>query len=107
MYVKIQLKLGTFRPTIGYCALHSVLQTEFAELYITGFTFFKTAFGDGYRNDIKEAHQAQQFIKQAGLHNPELEYREFFKIIQASTSKNIIMDDTLKEIIRTNLILAD
>jgi hypothetical protein len=101
-YTKIQKPLAPFRPTIGYCALMSVLETEFSELYITGFTFFKTAFGEGYRNEIKEATEAQKYIKEAGLHHPDLEYSHFIETLQINSSKNIDMDDILKSISQTN-----
>ena len=103
MYMRIQHKLDKFRPTIGYSALISVLETEFSELYITGFTFFKTAFGSGYRNDMKEAPQVQQYIKSNGLHDPDLEYRNFLEILKINASKNIILDDALNEIVRRNM----
>lgn len=104
VYRQMERKLKEFKPTIGFCALHSVLEAEFSELYITGFTFFKTAFGDGYRNDMKEATQVQQYIKKAGLHDPDLEFNIFLEELQTNKSKNIILDDTLKSIVETNQI---
>jgi hypothetical protein len=102
-YSRIQHKLGTFRPTIGFCALHSVMETQFSELYITGFTFFRTAFGEGYRNDMKEAHQVQKYIKDAGMHDPDLEYDIFVEMLKVHHGKNIILDNTLKRIVSADL----
>src|SRR5690606_40471055 len=34
--------LKNTRPTIGYMALASLLEADFSELYITGFTFYRT-----------------------------------------------------------------
>ncbi len=96
----IEQTLGTFRPTIGFCALNAALQSDFSELYITGFTFFKTAFGEGYRDQMKESHQVLTFIKEAGLHNPDLEFSAFLKLLRANEEKEIAMDDTLKNIIQ-------
>src|SRR5688572_1993232 len=51
----IEKRFGRFRPTTGFCALHAVLESNFSELFITGFTFFKTAYADGYRDSMKES----------------------------------------------------
>jgi hypothetical protein len=95
----IERQLGTFRPTIGFCALSAAVQSDFSELYITGFTFFKTAFGEGYRDQMKESHQVLKFIKDSGLHNPDLEFEEFLKLLDCNKGKNIILDETLKAIV--------
>jgi hypothetical protein len=102
-YKKIAQGLKNYRPTIGFCGLYSVLSCDFSELYITGFTFFKTAFGEGYRDHIRESNQAQLYIKNAGLHNPDLEFKVFLNLLKTSESKNIIMDDTLKAIVESHL----
>jgi hypothetical protein len=98
-YKTVQGKLGRFRPTIGSCALYASLECEFSELYMTGFTFFKTPFGEGYRNRIKEAHQVQKYIKDAGLHDPDLEFQLFLEKLVIHSKKKIRMDDTLGAIV--------
>jgi len=101
-YQALKKKLGKFRPTIGFCALSAALNSEFSELYITGFTFFKTPFGEGYRDAMKDTHQVQQHIRQAGLHDPDLEFRLFLDQLAANREKNIKMDDTLLAIVTEN-----
>ena len=98
-YNKMQEQLGQFRPTIGFCALRAALECDFSELYITGFTFFKTPFGAGYRDDMRDVHQVQQYIKDAGLHNPDLEFKQFLKLLQQNRHKNILLDSTLQSIV--------
>jgi hypothetical protein len=66
---------------------------------MTGFTFFKTPFGEGYRNRIKEAHQVQKYIKYAGLHDPDLEFQLFLEKLVIHSKKKIRMDDTLGAIV--------
>lgn len=99
IYLDIQKKLGVFQPTIGFCALLSALQADFAELYLTGFTFFRTPFGEGYRNQMKESGQVKDYIKKSGLHDPDLECRVFAEILGTVSHKNVIMDDALSSII--------
>jgi hypothetical protein len=91
--------LEGFYPTIGSCALKASIDSNFSELYITGFTFFKTAFGEGYRNEIKEAHQVQKFIKDSGQHNPDLEFLYFLKLLDKNKHKNILLDSVLRDIV--------
>ena len=98
-YKKIEKGLNGFQPTIGFCALMSTIESDFSELYITGFTFFKTAFGEGYRNEIREADQAQKFIKEAGVHNPDYEFTYFLKLLKNNQHKKITMDSTLTGIV--------
>ncbi len=98
-YARIRNKLGGFKPTIGFCALHAAVESDFQELYLTGFTFFRTAFGEGYRNEIKEATSARQYIKNAGLHDPDREFAEFRKLLEQNKQKAIICDQALKQII--------
>lgn len=100
VYRGIQEKLGNFQPTIGFCALLASLQTDFTELYLTGFTFFRTPFGDGYRNQMKESVQVQNYIKKSGLHDPDLECKVFSEILGTLRHRNVIMDDALKSIIQ-------
>lgn len=97
----IQKGIGNHLPTIGFCALKAAIESDFAELYITGFTFFKTAFGAGYRDEMKEAHQVQKHIQEAGLHNPDLEFSSFISALKENRSKNILMDDALSSIVQS------
>ena len=99
-YKEIETALGQFRPTIGFCALNAVVQADFSELYITGFTFFKTAFGEGYRDHMKESTQVRKYLQEAGLHNPDMEFVQFLKLLNSTTDKKIMLDDTLQSIIR-------
>jgi hypothetical protein len=99
-YYETLRELKGFEPTIGFCALKEALSSEFTQLYISGFTFFKTAFGEGYRDQMKEAHEVQKYLKDAGLHNPDLEFRYFLKLLAENKHKTIAMDDTLMGIIR-------
>ena len=99
IYQKVCRPLGRYRPTIGYCALMSVMECDFAELYLTGFTFFRSPFGEGYRNEIRETEQVRKFIREAGLHEPDLEFESFVSGLQTASSKKIILDEALQSIV--------
>lgn len=100
LFKKIKSDLGTYKPTIGFCALYAALHTNFSELYITGFTFFRTAFAEGYRNEMREPGQVREFIKSAGLHDPDLELAVFSALLYKYRSKRIILDSRLATIVK-------
>jgi len=89
------------RPTTGFSAIHSVLNSKCSEVFITGFTFFRTAYTDGYRDSMKKALQAREHIEKANLHKPERELIEFKRLLKANTDKKILLDKALTSICTT------
>lgn len=98
-YRKIKKMFGNFHPTKGFCALYMALKSEADEIYITGFTFFKTDYADGYRDNIKTVKANLEHIKNQGLHDPELEFQNFLKILKNSTVRKIYVDTQLYQIL--------
>jgi len=98
---KITKNFGKWIPTIGFSALQTVLNSKCKEVYITGFTFFKTPYAADYRNQLTNMEANQEHIKNQGLHNPDLELAQFIK--QTETHKNsdikIILDSALNDIV--------
>lgn len=88
-------------PTVGYSALYSVLNAPFKELYITGFTFFKTPYANDYRDHFKNMDSNNEHIKKQGIHNPDLELKEFIKELKLAKirNSNISMDSALSNIV--------
>ena len=102
-YKKLEGRLKPFQPTTGFCALNAALQSDFAELFITGFTFFKTSYIDGYRDQMKESEKARKYISEMRLHNPDLEFSEFKRLLNKNIHKTILLDETLQGIIRVEI----
>jgi hypothetical protein len=99
-YKVICAPLNGYRPTVGFTALSYLMNNaNFRELYVTGFTFYRTPFGSGYRDHIQDPEKAKAFILEQGYHNIDLEF-EAFKNLFNSTRKNILLDDTLAAIIK-------
>jgi hypothetical protein len=98
-YNDMARRLGKYRATTGLCALKYLMESEFSELFITGFTFFKTGYADGYRDQMKEVEKTQKYISQMKIHNPDLEFEEFKNILVRNQEKKIIMDSTLQKIL--------
>jgi hypothetical protein len=101
-YRSIDKKFAPFRATTGFLALKAALEADFKELFITGFTFFKTAYADGYRDEMKQADQARKYIADSNIHNPDLEYQEFKLLYLKNCHKNIVIDAGLSAILKSD-----
>jgi len=98
-YRRWKKKLNGYQPTIGFCALMSLLECDFEELFLSGFTFFKTGFAEGYRDNMRESTQVQEFIRNHGLHNPEMEFEIFRDAVYRAKGKKILTDRTLNALL--------
>ena len=99
-YKELRKDMRAYVPTVGFSALMSVLQSDFKELYITGFTFFKTSYADDYRDHFQKKEDNQRHIEEQGLHSPDLEFAIFKKKVdQLSKRRRIRYDRRLSEII--------
>ncbi len=99
LYREICQPLQNFRPTIGFTALMTALHSEFRELYITGFTFYRTPFGEGYRDQIQDPARAKAFINEQGIHNIDLEFEAFRNALKVNSGKSIKLESTLANIV--------
>lgn len=88
-------------PTIGFSALYTALNSHCKEVYITGFTFFKTPYADDYRDHFKDMKVNQKFIQSQGIHNPDLELQEFSRQLEQSNASKVTLDSALKHILTT------
>lgn len=100
-YKKMTKDFGNWVPTVGYSALYAVMNSGCKEVYITGFTFFKTPYADNYRDHVKALDENNRFIQKQGLHNPDLELKEFIKQLELKKKyeRKIIMDPSLTTIV--------
>lgn len=100
LYKKMILPFGELKPTMGYAALWCALNSPCKELFITGFTFFKTPYSKGYRDHLVDMKSNERHIKNQGIHDPDLEFQEFLKIIKKIPSNKLVTDNQLKLIIK-------
>jgi len=101
-YQKMTANFGDVIPTVGYSALYTVLNSNCKEVFITGFTFFKTPYANDYRDHLKDMETNKGHLKNQGLHDPDLELTEFIKqkrIIEKKSSTKVVMDDALLNIL--------
>lgn len=101
LYKDMTRNFGKWTPTIGFSALYSVLHSECKEVYVTGFTFFKTPYADNYRDHFKDMEVNEKFIEKQGIHNPDLELMEFIRQLRISNASRVVLDGALKSIVDT------
>jgi len=100
-YKQMIHNFGRWIPTVGYSGLYSVLHSGCSEIYITGFTFFKTPYANDYRDHLQDLDNNNEHIKNQGLHNPDLEFKEFLRELDEikAMDTHLILDPTLLKII--------
>ncbi len=90
------------QPTTGLQALIHLMNSEFKELHITGFTFFRTNYLSGYTideiNNSEESRKNQ--IEKFGAHSYDGELNLFKKYYFENKNKNIILDEFLSELVK-------
>ncbi|PKD16758.1 hypothetical protein APR41_08100 [Salegentibacter salinarum] len=99
-YKKISKLFDEYHPTRGFYVLYSALTSQCEEVFITGFTFFKTPYAEGYRDNIRDVKANKMHIQNQGLHNPDLEYEYFLKLVKKSPIKRISVDEKLYDILK-------
>lgn len=98
----IRYDLNGYIPTVGFSALLSVLQSDCKEIFITGFTFFKTSYVDGYRDNLQSIKINNDHILAQGLHDPNTEFIAFKRALSVSPCENIKFDSKLQEILQNS-----
>lgn len=98
-YLKLKKMFSPLHPTKGFTAIYLALNSSAYEVFITGFTFFRTPYIDGYRENLKSVESNLNFINMQGLHSPELEYENFILLLIKTKVKNILVDEPLFNIL--------
>jgi len=100
-YEKMTVDFGKIIPTVGYSALYTVLNSKCKEVFITGFTFFKTPYANDYRDHLKDMKANENHLRKQGIHDPDLEFELFKKELNKRESGHINMDARLLGILKT------
>ncbi|MFD2518543.1 glycosyltransferase family 29 protein [Salinimicrobium flavum] len=87
------------RPTVGFTALYAALISECNELFITGFTFFKTPYAQGYRDHLVDLEENKKHFKKQGIHDAGLEFILFKKFLKESRCETVKLDNKLDAIL--------
>lgn len=98
-YSEMESLFGSLRPTIGFAAIYAVLKSPCKEVFITGFTFFRTPYAKGYRDALIDIKANRSYIAQQALHDPDLEFTSFIELLKSTANKKILMDAALTKIV--------
>lgn len=102
LYNKMMNNFGDIIPTVGFSALYTVLNSNCKEVFITGFTFFKTPYANDYRDHFKDMKENAKHIRKQGIHDPDLEFEIFKKELNATNCDVVKMDDRLFAIVNSS-----
>jgi hypothetical protein len=96
----IEREMDGVIPTVGFSALMAALLSDCEEIYITGFTFFKTPYAKGYRETLIDPEKNKKHLEKQGIHNPDLEFEVFKKYSKLTSCTQVKMDKTLNSLIQ-------
>ncbi len=96
---ELKKRLSGKTATTGFAAIYAIFQSEFKECYITGFTFFRTEYMSGYRDNAKSKETVINTFKNVGLHDIDIEFEAFKMLIKENEGRNIILDPFLTKIV--------
>lgn len=99
VYKKYIERFKPQRPTTGFSGLMMVLESDFKEFFITGITFFKTPYKEGYRDQLNDLKANEDHMKKENLHLPDVEFDVFLDFLN-SHKKKIIVDQKLYDILK-------
>ena len=99
-YLEIKKTYPAKIPTTGYQVLNYLIKQNFRELHITGFTFLKTPYINGYRDSHKSPEKIMDLVVKEKNHDPEAEFEFFCDSLIINKHKNIHIDEALTEIIK-------
>lgn len=98
VYEEMYNDLGS-KPTVGHIAITLVLECQPAGLFVTGFSFFTTAYTEGYRDYTTREDQLERFKRSSTGHDPANELR-FFSDLLKKTDVKVELDPYLEDLVK-------
>jgi hypothetical protein len=100
----IKEAIDGYIPTVGFSALMALLLSDCKEIYITGFTFFKSPYAKGYRDNLIDLEKNKAHLEYQGIHKPDLEFIAFKKQLNLTSCRHVKMDKVLAALIKSKEI---
>jgi hypothetical protein len=101
-YKKCNQHFSNKKPTNGFRAISMVFEAKPKKIFISGFTFFKTPYVDGYRDLLGNPNSLILNEKKRGLHDPDKEFAIFLNYLKNSESE-VLLDRKLDKIVKENI----
>lgn len=97
--------LDGYWPTTGLACIYSVLQSDFAELAITGFSFYTTGYAPGYQQQLSSPAEVEAWTAQNVVHKTSLEKDVFCRVVDEArrSGKNVVLDPLLASFLTDRL----
>lgn len=102
-YDSIRERISSSHPNSGFSAICYALEYGNSDVFITGFTFYRTPYQKEYAMMYKRDNNLERIVN-GGFHNPNNDF-ELFKKFCSKYSDRIIVDKDLYEIMRSEGIL--
>lgn len=83
------------KPSVGYIALYTLMESNATEIYVTGITFYLSEYQKGYRDQTSTDEQLKKFKRRDDGHNPAKELAVFKEMLQKNQYR-ITLDTFLK-----------
>lgn len=96
-YDQIVHRLDGYRPNTGFTALALLMQSNCQNLYIHGFTFFRTPYQSQYRSNLPKISDAISVVESGGNHNPDKDLLLFKELMKSSS--NVQLSHLMKSIV--------
>lgn len=96
LYKDMVASCAGFQPTTGFSAIYLSLKAQPAKVFITGFSFYQTAYAGSYRNEINNMNAWVKKINDKGDHNLKAEFDSLLKACKAS--KGVELDPFIDEL---------
>lgn len=90
------------KPSVGYIALYTLMESKATEIYVTGITFYLSEYQKGYRDQTSTDEQLEKFKRREDGHDPGKELFVFKEMVKKNRSR-IKLDTFLKNHLEPDL----
>lgn len=101
-YRMIFNSLSGSKPSVGYIALYTLMESKATEIYVTGITFYLSGYQKGYRDQTSIDEQLNKFKRREDGHDPGKELVVFKEMVKKNRDR-IKLDTFLKNHLESDL----
>ena len=101
-YRTILNSLSGSKPSVGYIALYTLMESKATEIYVTGITFYLSEYQKGYRDQTSTDEQLKKFKRREDGHDPGKELLVFKEMVKKNRDR-IRLDTFLKNHLEPDL----
>jgi len=84
---RVAQEIRPHKPTLGFIALHYLLESDLDRLNVAGFTFFTTKYIDNYNDRVEKDDDAMAWATRNRKHNPKAERVAFRRLYERAVGE--------------------